>query len=130
MKIEHLIRRLFFTKKGYTHLFYELYHDRWPVEEDYKTMKCRIGMEAFTGQSVLSVYQDFHAGIFAKNLVSMLTFPVQTVLRSSGPKEKYVHQVNFAQVLGKSKHLIVLIFQRSDRTAKLIIEEFTDLIFR
>jgi hypothetical protein len=46
-------------------LFADLYHDRWPVEEDYKIMKCRIEIENFTGQSELSVYQDFHARVLS-----------------------------------------------------------------
>ena len=47
--------------------FAELYHLRWPVEEDYKTMKHWIEIENFSGKSVLSIYQDFHAKVFSKN---------------------------------------------------------------
>jgi len=36
-------------------IFSDLYHLRWPVEEDYKVMKCRMEIENFTGKSVLSV---------------------------------------------------------------------------
>jgi hypothetical protein len=67
-----------------TEIFAALYHERWPVEEDYKIMKCRMEMEAFTGQSVRSIYQDFHANVFAKNLVAMLTFSVLILLRNYG----------------------------------------------
>jgi len=49
-----------------------LYHQRWPVEEDYKLIKCRIQIENFSGKTVHSVYQDFHAKVFAKNLASIL----------------------------------------------------------
>jgi hypothetical protein len=48
-------------------IFNDLYHSRWPVEEDYKAIKCRMELENFTGKSVFSVYQDFHAKVFAKN---------------------------------------------------------------
>ncbi len=51
------------TKLYSYEVFAELYHKRWPVEEDYKTIKCRIGMENFSGQSALSVYQDFYAKV-------------------------------------------------------------------
>ncbi|MEW6521805.1 MAG: hypothetical protein AB1461_20625 [Thermodesulfobacteriota bacterium] len=47
------------------------------MEEDYKTMKCRIEIENFTGKSALSVYLDFHARVFFKNLTAMLTFTAQ-----------------------------------------------------
>jgi hypothetical protein len=57
--------------------FAELYHLRWPVEEDYKTMKHWIEIENFSGKSVLSIYQDFHAKVFSKNLTSALVFQTQ-----------------------------------------------------
>ena len=64
------------NQKAYpTDIFMELYHKRWPVEEDYKTMKCWLEVENFSGKSVLSVYQDFHAKVFSKNLTSVLAFP-------------------------------------------------------
>ncbi|MBZ0258190.1 IS4 family transposase [bacterium] len=50
--------------------FQDLYHFRWGVEESYKHMKCRIEIENFTGKSVESVYQDFHAKIFSMNLAA------------------------------------------------------------
>jgi hypothetical protein len=34
-------------------------------------------LENFSGKSALSVYQDFHAKVFAKNLVWMMAFSVQ-----------------------------------------------------
>jgi hypothetical protein len=32
-------------------------------------------IENFTGKSVLPVFQDFHARIFSKDLITMLAFP-------------------------------------------------------
>jgi hypothetical protein len=69
---EVLITSLIDTKKYPHQLFAELYHDRWPIEEDYKVMKCRIEVENFSGKSPLSVYQDFHAAVFSKNITAML----------------------------------------------------------
>jgi hypothetical protein len=61
-------------------LFAELYHLRWPVEEDYKAMKRWIEIGNFSGKSVLSVYQDFHAKVFSKNLASALSFPTRSAI--------------------------------------------------
>ena len=108
--------------------FCELYHLRWPVEEDYKTMKCRMEIEAFTGQSVLSVYQDFYANVFAKNLVAVMMFPAQEALNTSGIKKKYVHQVNFTQAIAVAKNLVALIFQRSHRRVRLLIQSFMEIL--
>ena len=46
--------------------FAELYHLRWPVEEDYKKMKSWIEIENFSGKSIESVYQDFYAKYLPK----------------------------------------------------------------
>ena len=63
-------------------VFFDLYHSRWPVEEDYKTVKSRIELENFSGKSALSVYQDFHAKVLMKNIVSLFVLPVNDTLPS------------------------------------------------
>ena len=61
-------------------LFKELYHERWPVEEDYKVLKSRIEVENWSGESVLVIYQDFHAKIFTKNLAAIVAHPIAKVV--------------------------------------------------
>ena len=53
-------------------IFANLYHLRWPVEEDYKTMKCRLQLENFSGKSALSGYQDFHTKVFSENFTAII----------------------------------------------------------
>ena len=65
-KAQVLITSLTDTQQYPNEIFDELYHRRWPVEEDYKTIKCRIELENYSGESVLSVYQDFHAKYFTE----------------------------------------------------------------
>lgn len=127
-EVEVLITSLIDKETYPRELFAELYHHRWPVEEDYKTMKLRIEIEAFTGKSVLSVYQDFHANVFFKNLVSLMAYPVQSAITASGSKEQYVHQINFTYALGKAKHLVVLLFQRTNAVVKKLIRNFQELL--
>ena len=69
-------------------IFKGLFHKRWPVEEDYKAMKCWLQLENFSGKTVLSIYQDFHAKIFQKNLTSVLCFSPQSRLDDDGKKTK------------------------------------------
>lgn len=100
-----------------------LYQHRWPVEEDYKTIKCWLEMENFTGKSVLSIYQDFHAKMFFKNLTAILSFASRCELEKAGVKQKHVHQLNFVHALAKSKHVIVLLFRKSVRTMMALIQD-------
>jgi len=98
-------------KDLYPHeIFKELYHLRWTVEENYKTAKSRIEIENFSGKSVESVYQDFHAKVFAMNLTATLTHPAQDII--TGEQKKYAYRINVTQALSKMKDSIVLLFKR------------------
>jgi hypothetical protein len=77
-KVAVLITSLIDTKQYPIDIFNDLYHQRWPIEEDYKTIKCRMELENFSGKSALSVYQDFHAKVFAKNWSGLWPFPSRT----------------------------------------------------
>ena len=123
-KVQVLITALIDTKRYPIDIFYDLYHCRWPVEEDYKFIKCRMELENFSGKSVLSVYQDFHAKIFAKNLVSILALPVNDHLEHNSENKKYVYHINFTQALSKSKAVIALLFHE---TISKVVQLIADL---
>jgi hypothetical protein len=100
-------------------LFKELYHLRWPVEEEYKVLKARMQIENFSGKSVLSIYQDFHAKVFTRNLTAALAHPAQQILERQDKQTMYAYRVNISQALSKMKNAAPLLFIRT---------RFTDLI--
>jgi hypothetical protein len=93
-------------------VFKDLYHHRWPVEENYKLMKYRIEVENWSGKSKLAIYQDFHAKVFTMNLTAILAQPAQAVVKQQSQAKKYDYQVNFTHVLSKMKDTVVLLFQQ------------------
>lgn len=93
-------------------IFKELYHLRWTTEENYKIAKCRIEIENFSGKSVESVYQDFHAKVFSMNLAFALTHQAKEVAAKSCKKKKHVYRINTVQALSKMKDSLVLLFIR------------------
>jgi hypothetical protein len=95
-------------------IFKELYHQRWPVEEQYKLIKSRIEVENFSGISVLAVYQDFHAKVFTANLTAILARPAQEVVTQNDTEKKYNYQVNMTNAISKMKDTVVLLFQRNN----------------
>ena len=109
---EVLITNLLDRKEHPTQCFGDLYHHRWPVEEDFKTMKHRLELENFTGKSVLSVYQDFHAKILAGNLAAVLAHPSQDLVDRETAGRKHKYQINTTQLLSKMKDVIILLFDR------------------
>lgn len=97
---------------AYPHaVFKELYHQRWAVEEGFKVVKCRLEVENFSGKSVLSVYQDFHAKVFTMNLTSILAQPAQEQVKKDSHGKKYSYQINMTQALSKMKDTVILLFQ-------------------
>lgn len=100
-------------KNTYPHeIFKELYQERWPIEEDYKAMKCRVEVENFSGKSVESVYQDFHAKIFTMNLTAAIAHPCREIVEQQSQQKKYQYQINLTQAFSKMKDTVVLLFHR------------------
>ncbi len=104
-------------------LFAELYFERWAIEEDYKIMKCRIQIENFSGQTNHSVYQDFHAKVFSKNLMMIIVNSTYPDLMKRTEKRKYKYHINFTQALsGMKNHIVLLIMQPYEKMCDTIIK--------
>ena len=128
-KTQILITSLTDTEQYRCAIFSDLYHLRWPAEEDYKTIKCRIEMENLSGKSALSVYQDFHARVLTKNIASIFASPVNDMPAADpAPSRKYDYQINFTHALAKARDLMPLLFQRSKAKIKLIIAALFELL--
>jgi hypothetical protein len=124
-EVQILITSLIDTHLYPIDIFNDLYHSRWPVEEDYKAIKCRMELENFTGKSVHSVYQDFHAKIFAKNMVSIMALHINQDLKKNTEGRKRVYQVNFTQALSKSKGALALLLKETkSKTMQLVADLF------
>ena len=93
--------------------FKDLYLKRWPVEIDYRRMKLRLQVENWSGKTVESVYQDFHATVFSKNFAAILALPAQSVIDKQTQEQKHPYQVNMTNLFSKMKDTIVLLFKRS-----------------
>jgi len=98
------------SKRYHYDLFAELYHQRWFIEEDYKTIKLPLEIENFSGKTVHSIYQDCYAQLLAKNITSILSFEARRQIKKSGKKGKYVHQINFTYALSKTKEVMAKLF--------------------
>ncbi|MCK4710671.1 MAG: IS4 family transposase, partial [Gammaproteobacteria bacterium] len=105
--VYYLITNLLDTKQFSLSDFKTLYHLRWQIEESYKRQKSWLEIENFTGKSVLSVLQDYHARILSYNLTTMTVYVAQGSLNPDLLKRQYVYQINFAQALSSMKDTLV-----------------------
>ncbi len=92
-------------------VFQQLYHHRWPVEEDYKVIKSRLEVENWNGKSVKAVYQEFHATVFTKNHAAILAHPAQQIVERQNQTKKYHYQINLTNLISKMKDTIVYLLQ-------------------
>jgi hypothetical protein len=113
-EIEVLATTLLDRTRFPTVLLQDLYHHRWPVEEDYTVMKSRLEIENWFGKSVQAVYQEFHAAVFSKNMAAILAHPAQQVVTQQSQQKKYIYQINMTNLLSKLKDAIVFLFCDSD----------------
>ena len=110
--------------------FKDLYHLRWGVEEEYKRIKSRAELEAYSGKLSEFVYQDFYADIIRLNLSSILAMEAKKVLSDTGRKRKYKHAPNMSFVLTKTRTLIGSIVHKGIEFANIMITSFTQRIIR
>lgn len=127
---EILITSLTDTDAYPNDIFGELYHLRWPVEEDYKTLKYRIQIENFSGRTVRSVYQDFHAKMFSKNLTAVIASTTKEAILEKSETAKHLHQINFAQAVSKMKNTIVLLFNRTTKEVFDIVNKIRKIFIQ
>lgn len=127
-EVEVLITSLLDQVQYPVSLFKELYHQRWPVEEDYKALKSRLEVENWSGRSVLTIYQDFHAKVFSKNLTALLARPAQKVVAQESQSKKLGYQVNLTNAFSKMKDTVVLLLHRT--AIGPILEKLWQLMIR
>ena len=113
-EVEVLITSLLDGTRFPVSLFQELYHQRWPVEEDYEVLKSRIEVENWSGKSVQAVYQEFHAAIFTKNMVAILAQPAQQEVRQQSQSKKHDYQINMSNLISKMKDTIIYLLRDTD----------------
>lgn len=123
-EVEVLMTSLLDTATYPAEVFGELYHQRWGIEEGYKALKCRAEVENFTGKSVHSVMQDFHAKIVTTNVTALLAHQAQRELPPTA--RRYPVRVNFSHALAHMKDTLVRLFTAADR--HLVLDAFMDLL--
>lgn len=127
---EVLITSLLDKETYPTEVFADLYHQRWPVEEDYKIMKSRLQVENFTGKALLSVQQDFYAKIFSKNLTSLFIQSTQAAVEDTNKRRQKTYKVNFTNALSVIKQHVVALFIRCTDILDEVVWQIQGLIAR
>ncbi|WP_448721982.1 IS4 family transposase [Acanthopleuribacter pedis] len=105
----------------------ELYHQRWQIEESFKSKKARLKIEEISGLDPDAARQDFHAKIFAEALTSALLLQEQEHVDAYNDRTLNHYKLCLTQALAKMKNTIALLFLRNK--PRPILKELSE-IFR
>ena len=79
------------------------------IEEEYKTIKCAIEEESFTGKTPLVIYQEFYASLILSNLQVKINIKnVQDEINLKSIKWIYDYQENRTSALYLEKWLFIV----------------------
>lgn len=97
-------------------IFKELYHLRWPVEENYKLLKTRLELANFSGLSEEAILQDFHAKILMANITGSLVnkAELELELQSKNRTTKHRYKVNLSDAVQQIRKTGILLFIREN----------------
>lgn len=121
---EVLATSLLDQQKYPTTIFKELYYCRWGIETFYGVLKTRLGLENFSGQSVESIQQDFHAAVFLTGVEAILTGDVEEDLKKQ--HSGYPKKVNKAVSFNAIKYRAFELFYSKEPPDR-VLEELVEL---
>ncbi|WP_019155455.1 IS4 family transposase [Robertmurraya massiliosenegalensis] len=110
-----------------------LYFKRWGIETKYDELKNKLQLQKFTGDTPLSVEQDFYATMFLANMASFVKREADEMIaiEQEGKDLTYEYKTNTNVLIGKLKtNLIRLILEKSPRRRKRIYKQILDEITR
>lgn len=110
--------------------FKDLYHTRWGVEEGFKTFKCQVEVENWTGKSVVSIEQDFYARILSQNIAASMAEAVQPILEKRTRHRKHSYQVNGKRALGVIRDEFCKLIGSGGRIAHRLLDVIMNRLMR
>ena len=108
--IEVLATSLTDNQQFPAHLFKDLYHQRWSIEEKFKQYKCLMQIEHWSGKSAATVFQDFHAKIWASNLVAWIAAAAESIVQKKCANRTLKYKINYAHAISAFKQYAVRLF--------------------
>lgn len=121
--VEEVLVTNLFDKSFGIQEFKELYFKRWGIEVKFNELKSRLQIENFTGDTVISVEQDFYASIYLSNMAALAKNEAneEIALNNKDKTLKYDYKVNTNILIGKLKDSMVLMLLEDDPTKRTMM---------
>ena len=89
------------------HLFKDLYHHRWAVEEGFKSLKHVADLERFRGKSEAAVFQEVYARLITHTLAGIVRFAAGDIVDGRVDARRLRYRINFAEAYRKVQSRLV-----------------------
>ena len=100
--------------------FKELYFKRWNIETRYDFLKNKLEIENFTGDSRLTVEQDFYSSIYLSNQCELTKVCSDELIQEENSSKdlKREYRTNQKRLIAKLKNNLIRIIAEDDITKK------------
>jgi hypothetical protein len=113
--------------------FKELYFKRWGIETRYDFLKNKLEIENFTGDSKLTVEQDFYASIYLANLCELTKACSDELIQAENASKnlKRDYKTNQKRLIAKLKNNLIKIVAEDDMSKKgVMLNQLIDEIHK
>ncbi|MGP7818136.1 hypothetical protein [Niallia sp. 01092] len=107
--------------------FKVLYFKRWGIETKYDELKNKVYIQKFTGDTALSIKQDFYATMFLANIAALVKQEADEIIskEQNGKELKYEYAANQRLLKGKLKdNFIQLMLEKSARKRNKLYKKY------
>jgi hypothetical protein len=108
--VEVLVTNLLNQQKYPYSEFKALYFKRWGIETKFDIFKNKLQLEAFSGQKVETILQDFYITVFLANLQEIISKASKPAVDQVSARRKYDYQINKNIAIGLMKNRIIGLF--------------------
>ncbi|SDF49504.1 Transposase DDE domain-containing protein [Mucilaginibacter pineti] len=123
--IEVLATNLFNKAEHPQEIFKELYFLRWGIETNFSSIKNQLQLEAFSGQRVTTIMQDFYITFFLSNLQAIIAKPCEKKIVLITSKRLHQYKINKNIAFGIMKNRLIDLFM--NRYPEKIVHHLEEL---
>tara|TARA_R110002110_G_scaffold250321_1_gene466417 strand:- start:314 stop:1462 length:1149 start_codon:yes stop_codon:yes gene_type:complete len=105
-----------------------IYHKRWGIEESYKTLKCKVEIENWSGRTPHAVEQDFQAAIVMMNIAQTLAFFKGPAVENQTSERGHAYKVNVKRTIAVVRDQLSALYEACDEKTERILRLIGDRI--
>jgi hypothetical protein len=98
-----------------------IYHKRWGIEESYKTLKCKVEIENWSGRTPHAVEQDFQAAIVMMNIAQTLAFFKGPDAENQASDRDHTYKINVKRAIAVFRDQMSALYRASvEKTERIM----------